>query len=224
MWSTHLGRETRKRWQGGGHCPLSYTANPLIYALSLRYTNTNTHKNTIHAHTRNMYIHNGHCLVSQTVNQLIYTLFYNIDNTNTDIQKNTATQNTNTHAVICKIVYSIAKPVLNLTQKFREKHKNCTFPGPIHTHSVLEYYDMRNAQFSLCMTQQLKTRNDNLACWFPPPKAALSHVLPRDLCMSEISILWFNVRETVVMKVLLWLMAGSAVFFQGTLWIVFKCI
>ena len=58
----------------------------------------------------------------------------------------------------------------------------------------------------------------------PPPKAALSHVLPRDLCMSEISILWFNVRETVVMKVLLWLMAGSAVFFQGTLWIVFKCI
>ena len=87
MWSTHLGRETRKRWQGGGHCPLSYTANPLIYALSLRYTNTNTHKNTIHAHTRNMYIHNGHCLVSQTVNQLIYTLLYNIDNTNTDTEK-----------------------------------------------------------------------------------------------------------------------------------------
>ena len=97
-------------------------------------------------------------------------------------------------------------------------------PYPIHTHSVLEYYDMWNAQFSLRMTQQLKTRNDNQACWFPPPKAALSHVLPRDLCMSEISILWFNVRETVVMKVLLWLMAGSAVFFQGTLWIVFKCI
>ena len=168
MWSTHLGRETRKRWQGGGHCPLSYTANPLIYALSLRYTNTNTHK--CNRRTHNMYIHNGHCLVLQTVNQLIYTLLYNIDNTNTDIQKNTATQNTNTHAVICKIVYSIAKPVLNLTQKFREKHKNCTFPGPIHTHPVLEYYDMRNAQFSLCMTQQLKTKNDNPACWFPPQK------------------------------------------------------
>ena len=57
---------------------------------------------------------------------------------------------------------------------------------------------------------------------FPPTKSC-SFTRP-SICMSEISILWFNVRETVVMKVLLWLMAGSAVFFRGTLWIVFKCI
>ena len=87
MWSTHLGRETRKRWQGGGHCPLSYTANPLIYALSLRYTNTNTHKKQ-YTHTHTICIFTTvTALVSQTVNQLIYTLLYNIDNTNTDTEK-----------------------------------------------------------------------------------------------------------------------------------------
>ena len=81
MWSTHLGRETRKRWQGGGHCPLSYTANPLIYALSLRYTNTNTHKYNTRTHIQRSLPGFTNCY------QLIYTLLNKTDNTNTGTEK-----------------------------------------------------------------------------------------------------------------------------------------
>ena len=123
-----------------------------------------------------MYIHNGHCLVLQTVNQLIYTLLYNIDNTNTDTEKYSHTK--------CKYTCSDMQNSLfhcqarfKLDPKVQREAQELHFsrPYPIHTHSVLEYYDMWNAQFSLRMTQQLKTRNDNLACWFFPHQKLLFH-------------------------------------------------